>query len=59
MVKNIVFDIGNVLADFKIKEFLAQKGFDALTIVYRLLDEPGGDFCKTANATFPVDNRKK
>lgn len=32
MVKNIVFDIGNVLADFKIKEFLAQKGFDAPTI---------------------------
>ncbi len=32
MVKNIVFDIGNVLADFNIKEFLAQKGFDAPTI---------------------------
>ena len=32
MVKNIVFDIGNVLADFRIKEFLAQKGFDAPTI---------------------------
>ncbi len=32
MVKNIVFDIGNVLADFRIKEYLAQKGFDAPTI---------------------------
>ncbi len=32
MVRNIVFDIGNVLADFRIKEFLAQKGFDAPTI---------------------------
>ncbi len=28
MVKNVVFDIGGVLADFKIKEFLAAKGFD-------------------------------
>lgn len=31
MVKNIVFDIGNVLADFRIKEFLAAKGFDGPT----------------------------
>ncbi len=28
MVKNIVFDIGGVLADFRIFEFLAEKGFD-------------------------------
>ncbi len=32
MVKNVVFDIGGVLADFKIKEFLAAKGFDGLMI---------------------------
>ena len=25
MIKNIVFDIGNVLADFRIMEFLAEK----------------------------------
>ena len=29
MIKNLVFDIGNVLADFRLKEFLADKGFDA------------------------------
>ena len=29
MIKNIVFDIGGVLADFRIKEFLAEKGLDA------------------------------
>lgn len=28
MVKNIIFDIGNVLADFRWREFLADKGFD-------------------------------
>lgn len=28
MRKNIVFDIGGVLADFRIKEFLMEKGFD-------------------------------
>lgn len=28
-IRNIVFDIGGVLADFRIKEFLAEKGFDA------------------------------
>ena len=28
MVQNIVFDIGGVLADFRLKEFLAEKGFD-------------------------------
>ena len=28
MKKNIVFDIGGVLADFRIKEFLMEKGFD-------------------------------
>lgn len=27
MIENIVFDIGGVLADFRIKEFLAEKGF--------------------------------
>lgn len=32
MIKNIVFDIGGVLADFKIVEFLAAKGFDGVTI---------------------------
>lgn len=32
MIKNIVFDIGNVLVDYNIKEFLAKKGFDADTI---------------------------
>ncbi|MCR5773630.1 MAG: HAD family phosphatase [Lachnospiraceae bacterium] len=29
MIRNIVFDIGNVLADYRLKEFLAVKGFDA------------------------------
>ena len=28
MIKNVVFDIGGVLADFRIFEFLAEKGFD-------------------------------
>ena len=28
MIKNIIFDIGNVLADFRWKEFLMEKGFD-------------------------------
>lgn len=28
MIKNIVFDIGGVLADFRIFEFLGEKGFD-------------------------------
>jgi len=28
-VRNIVFDIGGVLADFKVNEFLSAKGFDA------------------------------
>ena len=32
MIKNIVFDIGGVLADFRIKEFLMEKGMDAPTI---------------------------
>ena len=32
MIKNIVFDISNVLAPFRFKEFLAEKGFDGLTI---------------------------
>ena len=29
MIRNIIFDIGGVLADFRIKEFLMEKGFDA------------------------------
>ncbi len=29
---NIIFDIGGVLADFRIKEFLSEKGFDAAMI---------------------------
>lgn len=28
MIKNLIFDIGNVLADFRWKEFLQDKGFD-------------------------------
>ena len=28
MIKNIVFDIGGVLADYRVEEFLAEKGFD-------------------------------
>lgn len=32
MIKNIVFDIGGVLADFRIKEFLMEKGLDTPTI---------------------------
>jgi putative hydrolase of the HAD superfamily len=32
MIKNIVFDIGGVLADFRIKEFLMEKGLDAPAI---------------------------
>ena len=28
MIKNIVFDIGNVLVDFNLKGFLAAKGFE-------------------------------
>lgn len=32
MVKNVVFDIGGVLADFRIKEFLLEKGLDASMI---------------------------
>ena len=32
MVKNIVFDISNVLAPFRFKEFLAEKGFDGAMI---------------------------
>ena len=29
MIRNFVFDIGGVLADFRLKEFLADKGFDS------------------------------
>ena len=32
MIRNIVFDISNVLAPFRFKEFLAEKGFDAAMI---------------------------
>lgn len=32
MIKNIVFDIGNVLADFRWKGFLEEKGFDSKMI---------------------------
>ncbi len=28
MIRNIIFDIGNVLTDFRWKEFLEDKGFD-------------------------------
>ncbi len=28
MIRNIIFDIGNVLTDFRWREFLADKGFD-------------------------------
>ena len=28
MIRNIVFDIGGVLADFRLMEFLTEKGFD-------------------------------
>ena len=31
-IKNIVFDIGGVLADFRIREFLSEKGFDGAMI---------------------------
>ena len=34
MIKNIVFDISNVLAPFRFKEFLAEKGFDNAEPVY-------------------------
>ncbi len=32
MIKNIVFDISNVLAPFRFKEYLAEKGFDGVMI---------------------------
>ena len=28
MIRNIIFDIGNVLTDFRWREFLEDKGFD-------------------------------
>ena len=31
-IQNVVFDIGGVLADYRIKEFLAEKGFDPAMI---------------------------
>ena len=36
-IRNIVFDIGGVLADFRIKEFLSEKGFDG-TMIRRILN---------------------
>ena len=32
MIRNIIFDIGGVLADFEIVRFLSEKGFDSPTI---------------------------
>lgn len=32
MIRNVVFDIGNVLADYRIKEFLQEKGLDGPAI---------------------------
>ena len=32
MIRNVVFDIGNVLTDFRWKEFLQDKGFDEAMI---------------------------
>ncbi len=37
MVKNLIFDIGNVLADFRWREFLQDKGFDE-KMVQRIAD---------------------
>ena len=36
MIENIVFDIGGVLADFRIREFLLEKGLDA-SVIKRVL----------------------
>ncbi len=36
MIKNIVFDISNVLAPFRFKEYLAEKGFDG-TMIKRII----------------------
>ena len=36
-IRDIVFDIGGVLADFRIKEFLSEKGFDG-TMIRRILN---------------------
>ena len=38
MIHNIVFDIGGVLADYRIKEFLAEKGFDG-NMIKRILKD--------------------
>lgn len=38
MIKNIVFDIGGVLADFHVTDFLAAKGFDG-PMIKRILKE--------------------
>ena len=36
MIRNIVFDIGGVLADFRLMEFLTEKGFD-VPMIKRIL----------------------
>ena len=36
MIKNIVFDISNVLAPFRFKEYLAERGFDG-TMIKRII----------------------
>lgn len=36
MIRNVVFDIGGVLADFRIREFLMEKGLNA-TVIRRVL----------------------
>ena len=36
MIKNVVFDIGGVLTDYRLVEFLAEKGFDG-TMIKRIL----------------------
>jgi putative hydrolase of the HAD superfamily len=36
MIENIVFDIGGVLADFRIREFLLEKGLDG-SVIKRVL----------------------
>ena len=38
VIHNIVFDIGGVLADYRIKEFLAEKGFDG-NMIKRILKD--------------------
>ena len=33
MIRNIIFDIGNVLTDYRWEGFLADKGFDAVFFI--------------------------